>query len=348
MTNFESNYMPYIEFYDEDFPWRYSPSAVENDRLKPWLALVLLKDDKFIDGKITKNKPLSYIDVPTTKNIFQPYEQLWAWAHVHINDSVITDNDNTVSSDESDTIENLKKILKKDPDLAYSRIMCPRKLDPNSSYHAFLTPAFESGRLAGLGLDPSKDFGPRNAETGAWEEYSERKSPTLYPIYHRWFFKTGSLGDFEYLVRLLKPQPMDNRVGTREMDVQQPGVNVRPIDNPKLKGFLKLGGALRIPLASMSATDKDTFETYDGWAKDSYPQPFQEDLASFINLADDYQFKSSAEANQDAELGFDPMDDKDPMITAPLYGQWHALTQRLLKKRDETKAANSTNWVHEL
>src|SRR5690554_308178 len=174
MTNFESNYMPYIEFYDEDFPWRYSPSAVENDRLKPWLALVLLKDDEFIDGKITKNKPLSYIDVPTTKNIFQPYEQLWAWAHVHINDSVITDNDNTVSSDESDTIENLKKILKKDPDLAYSRIMCPRKLDPNSSYHAFLIPAFESGRLAGLGLDPSKDFGPRNAETGAWEEYSER------------------------------------------------------------------------------------------------------------------------------------------------------------------------------
>jgi hypothetical protein len=25
ITNFEPNYMPYIEFYDQDFLWRYSP-----------------------------------------------------------------------------------------------------------------------------------------------------------------------------------------------------------------------------------------------------------------------------------------------------------------------------------
>src|SRR5690606_11712070 len=42
ITNFESNYMPYVEFYDEDFPWRYSPSVVqEHDRLTPWMALVV-------------------------------------------------------------------------------------------------------------------------------------------------------------------------------------------------------------------------------------------------------------------------------------------------------------------
>ena len=26
LTNFEPNYMPAIEFYDEDLPWRYSPA----------------------------------------------------------------------------------------------------------------------------------------------------------------------------------------------------------------------------------------------------------------------------------------------------------------------------------
>src|SRR5919112_1268525 len=26
ITNFEPNYLPYIEFYDEDFPWHYPPS----------------------------------------------------------------------------------------------------------------------------------------------------------------------------------------------------------------------------------------------------------------------------------------------------------------------------------
>ena len=41
-------------------------------------------------------------------------------------------------------------------------------------------------------------------------------------------------------------------------------------------------------------------------------------------------------------------DDPDPLITAPLYGRWHALTQRLLTKRDGTPADNITNWVHKL
>src|SRR3712207_347762 len=26
-TNFEPNYLPHIEFYDEDLPWRYTPAA---------------------------------------------------------------------------------------------------------------------------------------------------------------------------------------------------------------------------------------------------------------------------------------------------------------------------------
>ena len=40
-------------------------------------------------------------------------------------------------------------------DLAYSRLLCPRKLAPNTGYHAFLVPTFETGRLAGLGMDPA-------------------------------------------------------------------------------------------------------------------------------------------------------------------------------------------------
>ena len=27
ITNFEPNYLPFVEFYDEDFPWRYTPAA---------------------------------------------------------------------------------------------------------------------------------------------------------------------------------------------------------------------------------------------------------------------------------------------------------------------------------
>ncbi len=50
-------------------------------------------------------------------------------------------------------------------------------------------------------------------------------------------------------------------------------------------------------------------------------------------------------------LGLDPQnnpDDKDPLITAPLYGRWHALVQRLLKERDGGNISPNDNWVHEL
>ena len=352
-SNFESNYMPYIEFYDEDFPWRYSPSAVKDGRLMPWLALVVLKETEFKTGKNIQNRPLSFIQVENASAVFPPFEQLWAWAHVHVNESVINGDKKIVASSESEiksVIDEFKKILKKNPDLAYSRIMSPRKLEPNTSYHAFLTPVFETGRLSGLGLDPS---GSPSAEFSAWKgTYSGKDDESLFPVYHQWSFNTGSLGDFEYLVRLLEPKPIDSRVGVRDMDVQQPGVNVSGILDEELGGILKLGGALRIPVDTLGVKDQEIFWKYEKWDQDTYPHDFQTGLASFINLADDYDHKTADQANQDAVIkGLDPAnndDDKDPIITAPLYGQWHALVQRLLKDKDGGNLPNDTNWVHQL
>ena len=37
VTNFEPNYLAALEFYDEDFPWRYTPAAPDpaTARLRP-------------------------------------------------------------------------------------------------------------------------------------------------------------------------------------------------------------------------------------------------------------------------------------------------------------------------
>ena len=51
-----------------------------------------------------------------------------------------------------------------------------------------------------------------------------------------------------------------------------------------------------------------------------------------VNLADDYQAAG----------------DPDPIITPPLYGTWHALTNRVLKERDGTAIVPNDNWVHRL
>ncbi|MDT7827759.1 hypothetical protein RQM65_03655 [Pricia sp. S334] len=351
ITNFEANYMPYVEFYDEDFPWRYSPSVPQaHDRLTPWMTLVVLKEDEFKEGTNMIYRPLNFIEATDPEATFPPKDQLWAWAHVHANESLIDGEDNIVAegAEIDGVIADLKSLLNKNPDLAYSRIVGPRKLEPNTPYHAFLVPSFESGRLAGLGLDPSATPG---VEQIAWETYTGKEQAALHPYYHRWYFRTGTVGDFEYLVRLLEPRPVDSRVGRRPIDVQKPGVNVSGITDPDLEGILKLGGALKIPFDTLKQEDKDDVLKYDNWDQNPYPHQFQKDLAGFINLADDYDAKTAEQANADSGLGLDPQnnpEDRDPLITAPLYGRWHALVQRLLKERDGGDISPNDNWVHEL
>jgi hypothetical protein len=351
ITNFEPNYLPYIEFYDEDFPWRYTPRAPAGGRLVPWLTLVVLTAEEFSDGRNILNRPLNYItlsDAADAGVVFPAEEDLWAWGHVHINKDIVGSGDNPVSSNETAFINQFKTVLADNPDYAYSRILSPRKLGSDTAYHAFLVPTFEAGRLAGLGIDPAGVTG-FGANTIAWSNYSGRQESKNFPYYYRWFFRTGSVGDFEYLVRLLKPRVADSRVGRRDIDVQDPGSNINGISDARLKGILRLGGALQVPTACLSAEEFADYKNYDQWY-DSYPHPFQQQLASFINLADDYTTKTTAAAHAGSGLTIEDEnpDDPDPLITPPLYGRWHALTSRLLDNQDGTPAANNQNWAHDL
>lgn len=323
IANFEPNYLAHIEFYDEDFPWRYTPAAPDTTRgrLRPWIALVVLADGEFTNGENMKDKPLPYIDVPDLR-VFPKADELWAWAHVHVNRSLAASDTEFVSHDMNAVIPKLEAIINENADLAYSRIVCPRHLEENTRYDAFLVPVFEGGRRAGLGLEIS-DI---PATMSSWDP-GARPDPQSFPYYHHWFFRTGTTGDFETLVRLLVPKPVDPRVGTREMDVQNPGSNVRGLDKPSLGGILKLGGALQPP-AKVPAAPPDKYETWD----QPFPRPLQEDLAHLINLADTYQLEG----------------DPDPIITPPLYGTWHALRKRVLNEHDGTAITPVNNWLQRL
>ncbi len=348
ITNFEPNYIPYIEFYDEDFPWRYTPAKVNTDKLRPWITLVVIKEGAFAEAKNIQGKPLGYITVTNAAAIFPDPQDLWAYAHVHVSKGFTNDiklNDDTANS------AALSAALGQNADLGCSRLICPVKLAPNSAYHAFVLPTFETGRLAGLGLEESLNDAP-SATHSAWAAYPNKKEPNNYPVYHRWYFRTGEDGDFEKLVKKLKPQPIDHRVGQRDIDVLHPGTNINPIDDAALDGVIKLGGALKVPLAFMDTTQQANYKKYDEWDKKNtpgnYPVPFQKDVANFINLADDYLAKDSDTAN--TANGFKSLmeDNADPLITAPLYGRWHAQVDRLLEKRDGTPVSNNSNWVHEI
>ena len=103
ITNFESNYLAAIDFYDEDFPWRYTPAAPDSTglQLRPWIALIVLKESEFQEGKNTADRPLPYIDRRRRQAVFPPADELWAWAHVHFNQSFSGDPNDAGLSDMS-------------------------------------------------------------------------------------------------------------------------------------------------------------------------------------------------------------------------------------------------------
>ena len=112
--------------------------------------------------------------------------------------------------------------------------------------------------------------------------------------------------------------------------------------------MLRLGGALEVPDAGPQRRRHSAEQRqYENWDQ-PYPDPFEVALAKFINLPDDYAAQTAATANAATGIGAGISDDPDPLITSPLYGRWHALTQRLLYNRDGTAAPNPTNWVHRL
>ncbi|MGH9869332.1 MAG: hypothetical protein ACREAA_14365 [Candidatus Polarisedimenticolia bacterium] len=349
VTNFEPNYLAAIEFYDEDFPWRYTPAPPSGRRLLPWLSLIVLEETEFKEATAAAGRPLSYVEVSVDfASVFPDSSEGWAWAHGHFNAELSA---SVVESSATAASQAAQSAIQAAPDGSCSRLLCPRKLKPTTAYHAFLLPAFESGRLAGLGHDPKPIFeDPANGLDSTWPAWgaygASRPESAFFPFYYRWYFRTAERGDFESLVRLLKPKKVDSRVGHRDMDVTRPAPNITGINDPDLGGVLRLGGALRAPLETLAPADRAEHDKYDAWDSPS-PHPFQEQLAAFVNLADSYQ-ASGPSANTNNALDENVRTDPDPLVTPPIYGRWHALTERLLEQRDGSDVPNRTNWVHDL
>ncbi len=351
-TNAETPSLAHIEFYDEDFCWRYTPAAADTQqwRVRPWISLVVLAEGEFDEGGVPEAKALPYIDVrddATVASRFPPWDQLWAWAHVHVNANLTSSETAIVNSSVSDVVARFRDVMEDNADLAYSRLLSPRKLAPKTSYHAFVMPSFEAGRLTGLGLPAA---GAPSATHSGWQSYpsGSRPQPTRFPYYHRWFFRTGGPGDFESLVRLLVPKPVDSRVGTRNMDLRSPGSNLPGLSEAlPLGGLLRLGGALKVPDSNLSSEELRLRDIYENW-DEPFPHELQSNLAALLNLSDAYSRVTAAVANESSGLVALHDGDCDPVVTPPIYGQWHALATRLLTDTEGRDLPNNRNWLHEL
>ena len=230
------NLFPYIELRTAELPWLFTPARPRNDRLIPWLVLVVVEDREGVTLE-TGPSGAKLLSVDDPGRELPDLTGAWAWAHAQVHAAY----------------DDLSALLSDTPELATARLLCPRQLESGTRYHACVVPSFEAGRLAGLGMTA-----PADSVALAWD--AGGGAATL-PVLHSWSFSTSSEeADFEELVRRLEPRPLAPDVGVHELDLSDPGTTRLPND-PVVVGYEGALGALEMEVPPWRDPSRSTFRT---------------------------------------------------------------------------------------
>jgi len=303
-SNFMPNYLAAIEFDRPDFPWLFTPAKAEaqQGRLRPWLCLVVVRKQEGVLIGTQPGAPLPVLDIhdPAIANDELPdLSESWAWAH------------SQVLHEQGDA--NLKKALTEQPNLAISRLLCPRRLEAHQSYVACLVPTFEVGRKVGLGETLSETENDINTQVlkPAWSDPQDIK----LPVYYHWEFSTGEAGDFEDLAKKLGPQALPAGAGSRKLYIGQSGVPApsgqtdwEDLDSLDFAGVFRPAG-----FPSPVPPDRDA------------PQSWVAQLKNVLNASDWTSTGESSDA---------------PIVGPPIYARFQQSLQRLPDA--------AAGWVNEL
>ena len=212
---FEPSYFPYVELASPDLPWRFTPFrpateplpdpeaggsgppvAREQQRLQPWIALVVVPADPAAVTPAGKDGGLAVLACDASD--LPDLTEAWAWAHVQ----VTHDQDQPVEEAVGDSSRTI------------ARLVCPRRLEAGVRYLACLVPTFAAVKAALLPGGPAVDpLAPAWGADGAVQ----------LPAYLYWSFTTGPAGSFEALVRRLRPRPAPEAASGRPIATGAPG-----------------------------------------------------------------------------------------------------------------------------
>lgn len=316
-----------IEFYDEDFPWRYTPAAPLNNKLRPWVWLMVLEEGEYTIVHHS-NKPLAHVMLPATlpngnpnPALQIPPDDAWAWAHVQVNQALDT---STVDAQTA-----LQQALEENPDTAFARIISPRQLQSNTQYRAFLVPYFEQGRRAGLGEDPSAV----PVLQAAWAANDLDGASKEFPFYYQWEFTTSSDKDFETLARKLAPRELDN-VPFLTMNVEQTLAHFnQAITTNDATKVVELESAL-IPVGKNASPWPAT----DSKADADVETAISNQLNPVIDTSTSTNLTNVGSANMQEDI---------VVNVPPAYGKWY-LDAPAWQSLNGTIDENNAGWIHQL
>ena len=299
--DYESNDLAAVEFDNPDLPWLFTPaSADDQGRMRPWLVLVVVRKQEGVRLRPPRTEPLPVLEIGAPALPSRELPDLvdsWAWAHAQ------------VGWERGATESALRDVLATRPELSVSRLLSPRLLEENTAYVACVVPAFEAGRLAGLGDAPDPDA----ALEPAWKSEPNSPDSVKLPVYYHWEFRTGTREDFESIVARLAPRDFADVVGRRPMDIGAPGFVVPRSEPPGDIAPVMLEGALQ-PVRAPRAPFPDAATA-----------PWRQTLQSILNAANAGALDAEAE----------------PVLGPPIYGRYYA-------SRSRVDGDASPTWLDEL
>lgn len=304
-----ASYRPYVEFYEEDLPWRYTPFAPGSPSgFYPWMRLIAVKTDECtIAFKNAVKIARINLTAERIQEVFATPEELAKSAHAQID----------VEDDFQGTLDEatVNRMLDENPDCGISRVLCTSKLEPGTEYVVLLIPTYEHGRLSALGksLDGAKMNDLVTPQPGTDFEL---------PIYYKWKCTTasrqGTFKDLADKLNITSAADYEKMDSNLTVDISQSGLKTVSYDGEK---------KIDVPAALVMSSDPYSNLEDEG-------KQYRTELQKHLSLNPVFDENELEDVNQE----------EDPWVVPPVYGARHLMTTRKdFEKGPDAGVVNEVN-----
>lgn len=288
-TALSYEFMPYIEFYESDFPWRYTALKANSGKLRPWIALIVCKKEEFGLQLQESGRSIVTLSAASSEEILPRIEDLPLLAHTQME------------------FDDSGKIVEE-----FSRVLCNRKLEEATTYTAFLIPTFKQGCVE----NPEEI----DVQESSWKD-GEADSLT-FPVYYHWEFTTGS-AKFSTLAE--KISPIDNYEQLQDklnIDIADSGLKEHTMQSVPMNPEESDSYGIITAAVALEKIGNNNSGVTLSKATEQMVATQKKELLGLLKKSPVF-IKNESEISGNAAI----TEDEDPWIVPPVYGARHLMSK---------------------